>query len=98
MSRSYRKTPIVPACGSRSSNKADKRLANRKLRSVNRQRLKVEPDSEPLLITEVSSRYEFKSEYKFHNGLYPLKDESPHWFGNRTLEKLQSNWRKLMRK
>ena len=98
MSRSRRKTPIVPACGARSSNKKSKRIANRTLRSANRQRLTDDMNSEMLLINEVSSRYDFKSEYKFRME-WPIHEPVCYWYWrDRSLKEEQDDYKKMMRK
>jgi len=62
MSRSYRHTPIRGVAGN--SDKYGKRLANRRLRVLNR--IRIREAKEPLLLREVSNPWDWAKDGKFY--------------------------------
>lgn len=77
MSRSFKKTPVFGNCGhsSRSSEKEDKRLANRRLRHRANQELQEwGEDAELPIIREISNIWDFKHDGKHYRKNYKLKD------------------------
>lgn len=79
MSRSFRKTPICGnACAS--SEKDDKRRANRSLRHHVKQLLHVDPETEVLpTIDEISN-------------LWDMAKDGKQWFGDMITESYQDDW------
>lgn len=67
MSKSYRKTPIFGMCGSRVSEKFDKRKANRKLRKRIKSNIKKGYTLIFPLLREVSDVWEFAKDGKIYN-------------------------------
>lgn len=82
MSRSYRKRPFFSYTkDKRASEKADKRIANKRLRAAFRQALYHDPECElPPLMNEVSNLYDFPS------------DGGKHWRGNMKYPRWDDFW------